>query len=164
MIAFTQTATQARNTNPLQWLRQILIKLRSDLSWLSPIADLALRLWVTNAFFKSGMVKIQSWDTTLLLFSNEYSVPFLDPEIAAYLGTFTELFFPVLLALGLGGRFAAGVLFLFNIACVVSYPELNAPGREQHMVWGLMLLSILLHGPGKLALDHWIGKWIFGQR
>lgn len=139
-------------------------KLTSALDWLSPIADLAVRLWVANVFFKSGLVKIQSWESTVTLFTYEYSVPYLSPEVAAYLGAFTELFFPVLLAVGLAGRLSAGVLFVFNIVAVMSYPALNAPGLEQHQVWGLLLLVSLLHGPGKLSLDHWIGKRFFGPK
>ncbi|MGH8471501.1 MAG: DoxX family protein [Gammaproteobacteria bacterium] len=135
-------------------------KVMAVLDFLSPAVDLLLRLWVANVFFKAGLTKIQSWESTVLLFTYEYSVPLLSPEIAAALGAFTELFFPVLLALGLGGRFAAFVLFVFNIVAVISYPGLNAVGVEQHQIWGLMLLVTLLHGPGKLSLDHWIGARI----
>ncbi len=136
---------------------------RRGLDFLAPCADLALRLWVANVFWKSGLTKIQSWDSTLALFTYEYSVPLLSPEVAAYFGTFTELFFPVLLVLGLAGRFAAVVLFIFNIIAVLSYPGLMAAGIEQHQIWGLMLLVTLAHGPGKLSLDHWIGKRYFGS-
>jgi putative oxidoreductase len=53
------------------------------------------------------------------------------------------------------------VLFVFNIIAVISYPELNAAGLEQHQVWGLMLLVTLLHGPGKLSVDHWLrSRWL----
>ena len=128
------------------------------LNRLTPIGDLLLRFWVAYAFWVSGLTKIQAWDSTLYLFQEEYSVPLLPPEIAASLGTAVELAFPVLLAFGLLGRFAAGVLFLFNIVAVISYPDLNAAGLEQHKVWGIMLLVCLLHGPGKLSLDHWIGR------
>ena len=128
---------------------------------LTPIGDLLLRLWVAYAFWVSGLTKIQSWDSTLYLFQEEYSVPLLPPEFAASLGTAVELAFSVLLAFGLLGRFAAGVLFLFNIVAVISYPDLNAAGLEQHKVWGIMLLVCLLHGPGKLSLDHWIGIRFF---
>jgi len=134
-----------------------------SLEFLCPFADLAIRLWVANVFFKSGLTKISSMDSTIMLFTHEYQVPVLSPEIAAYLGTFTELAFPVLLAVGLGGRFAALMLFVFNIVAVISYPALEAAGVEQHQVWGLMLLVTLLHGPGKLSVDHflrqrWLGK------
>ncbi len=133
-------------------------KVIDALTWLAPVADLTLRLWVAWVFFKSGLVKIQSWDSTVALFIYEYSVPLLPPELAAYLGTFVELCFPVLLALGLAGRVSAALLFVFNIIAVVSYPSLNAAGIEQHQVWGVMLLVSLLHGPGRLSLDQWIAR------
>lgn len=129
------------------------------LDFLAPVADLGLRLWVGIVFLKSGLAKIQSMESTIMLFENEYQVPLLSPEIAAYLGTFTELVFPILLIIGLGGRFSALVLFLFNIAAVISYPTLNPAGVEQHQIWGLMLLVTLLHGPGRLSLDHFLGRF-----
>jgi len=128
------------------------------LDFLTPLGDLVIRLWVAQAFWMSGLTKIQSFDTTIQLFENEYQVPLLPPVVAAYAGTFTELFFPLLLALGLGGRFAALVLFVFNIIAVISYPELNPAGLFQHQAWGLALLIVLLHGPGKLSLDHLISR------
>ena len=88
----------------------------------------------------------------------EYQVPLLSPTIAAYLGTFTELTFPVLLALGLGGRFSAIVLFIFNIAAVISYPDLQIPGVKDHQLWGFMLAILVFYGPGKLSVDHFLAK------
>jgi putative oxidoreductase len=130
---------------------------------LAPLADLAVRLWVAMVFFKSGLTKIQSWDTTLLLFENEYRVPLLPPELAALLGTGIELVVPVLLALGLGGRIAAAILFAFNIVAVISYPELEGAGLVQHYVWGILLLVTLLHGPGALSLDRLLDRWLVSR-
>lgn len=130
----------------------------SLLELLSPVSDLALRLWVANVFFKSGVNKFQSMDTTLMLFQHEYAVPVLPHDVAAYLATGVELIFPVLLAIGLAGRLSAGVLFVFNIVAVISYPSLNEAGQWQHVMWGIMLLVPLLHGPGKLSMDHFIRK------
>ena len=120
----------------------------------APVGDLLLRLWVAKIFLWSGLTKLQSIDSTIMLFKYEYEVPLLSAELAAYLGTFAELVFPLLLALGLAGRFAAVSLFLVNIVAVISYPGLNEIGREQHLVWGLMLLVSVLRGPGKLSIDH----------
>jgi putative oxidoreductase len=120
---------------------------------LAPVADLAVRLWVAPVFFRAGLVKLQSWQTTLLLFENEYQVPLLSPQAAAWLGTGAELVFPVLLALGLAGRFAAVALFIFNVVAVVSYPALQGAGLEQHYVWGILLLVSATRGPGALSLD-----------
>ncbi len=126
------------------------------LDFLSPLADLALRLWVANVFWKSGLNKYQSMDTTKMLFEHEYAVPLLTPEMAAWLATGVELAFPVLLAIGLAGRFSAGVLFFFNIIAVISYPTLNIAGQLDHVLWGIMLLVPFLHGPGKISIDHFI--------
>lgn len=128
-------------------------RLYSGLDRLAPVADLALRLYVANVFWKSGLVKIQSWSSTLYLFEYEYAVPLLPPTAAAYLGTGIELVFPVLLALGLAGRLAAAVLFVFNIMAVVSYPTLNAAGVADHQLWGLLLAVLVVRGPGALSLD-----------
>jgi putative oxidoreductase len=125
---------------------------------LSPAVDLAIRVFVASVFFKSGLTKIASWSSTLALFENEYAVPLLPPELAAVLGTGVELIFPVLLVLGLGSRLSAGVLFVFNVIAVASYPDLGEVGLRDHQMWGLLLVVTLLHGPGALSLDHLIGK------
>lgn len=144
------------NTTQL-WIQRSI----NGIDWLSPATDLLIRLWIANIFWKAGMVKIASWDSTLYLFEYEYQVPFLPPEIAAYLGTGVELTMPVLLALGLATRFSALVLFVFNIIAVVSYPTLNEIGIKDHQYWGLLLLVPLFHGAGKLSLDYFVSKFFW---
>lgn len=124
----------------------------------APVVDLGVRLFIASVFFKSGLTKIATWSSTISLFENEYAVPLLPPEIAAFLGTGVELVFPVLLVLGVGARFSAIVLFVFNTIAVVSYPDLGDVGLRDHQTWGLLVLVILLHGPGKLSLDHLIAR------
>ena len=68
------------------------------------VLSLVFRLYLAKVFFMAGWTKIASWETTLMLFEYEYSVPVLAPALAAYLATFAELFFPLLLVLGLAGR------------------------------------------------------------
>jgi putative oxidoreductase len=153
--------TAIANKSLVEKTMEVVSPIYQKLDYLAPLSILALRLWVAWVFFKSGMLKIGSWDSTMYLFENEYDVPIFSPEIAAYLGTAAELTLPVLLALGLAGRFGALALFLFNIMAVISYPDLNAAGLRDHQVWGLMLLVPLLHGPGKLSLDYLIAKkWL----
>lgn len=130
------------------------------LNFLAPVVDLLVRLYVANVFWKSGLTKIASWPTTLALFENEYAVPWLPPEVAAVLATGIELGMPVLLVLGLAGRFAALVLFLFNIMAVVSYPGLSDIARQHHYYWGMLLAILMVHGCGRLAVDQWPGKKI----
>src|SRR5580698_4937590 len=81
------------------------------LEYAKPVVDLALRLWVADAFFRAGLVKIADMDSTIDLFTNTYHVPFLPPTLAAYLGTGVELVVPWFLAFGLLGRLTA--LFMF---------------------------------------------------
>ena len=132
------------------------------LEWLQPAFMLAVRLYVASVFFKSGLTKIASMDSTIMLFTYEYQVPLLSPTLAAYLGTAAELVLPVLLALGLGGRLAAAALFVFNIVAVISYPDLNEVGVMQHQYWGVLLLVPLLYGPGKLSIDYLIRRRLAG--
>jgi putative oxidoreductase len=121
---------------------------------LQPLAQLVARLYLAKVFFLSGLTKIRDWDTTLALFTDEYHVPLLSPDVAAVLGTAGELVLPVLLLLGLGGRFAALGLFVVNLVAVLSYPALNDAGLFMHEAWGLALLCLVLRGPGRLSIDH----------
>jgi putative oxidoreductase len=135
-----------------------------SLNFAAPAADLVIRLWVANVFWLSGLSKVQSIDSTLLLFQYEYSVPLLSPAVAAYLSIFAELTFSALLALGLAGRFAASILFFVNIVAVISYPALEQAGLQQHYLWGLLLLVPIFHGPGKLSIDYLIAQWFDARR
>jgi len=129
---------------------------------LQPVALLALRLYVSSVFFRSGLVKLSDWSATLALFHDEYKVPLLPPDVAACVGAFGELTFPVLIALGLMGRFGAAGLFVVNVMAVVSYPQLfgfDCPaGLQMHVVWGAILLALSVFGPGGLSLDRLILK------
>ena len=123
---------------------------------LQPPLALGLRLYVARVFLLSGLTKIHDWSVTLALFENEYHVPVLSPSVAAALGTATELSMPVLLALGLGTRFAAGALFVFNIVAVMSYPDLPDIAVKDHILWGVMLLVLLVYGAGGISVDRWL--------
>jgi len=125
----------------------------AGLEALQPLALLAARIYVGRAFFLSGLTKIQDWDTTLLLFNDEYKVPLLPPVLAAYMGTAGELVLPILLVLGLGGRFAAMGLFVVNLMAALSLSEIAPAALQQHVFWGSLLLGLALWGPGKFALE-----------
>jgi len=142
-------------TNIYNLIFEVLHKYTDD------IFKLFLRLYVADAFFRSGLTKLGSWDSQMpflssgarYLFKNEYSVPFIPWELAAYLGTAAELILPVFLVLGLATRLSALALFLFNIIAVVSYPVLWEGGYYDHKLWGVLLLVIVIYGQGKVSLD-----------
>jgi putative oxidoreductase len=128
---------------------------------LGNVLDLGIRLYISKVFFLSGLTKIRDGDTTLTLFREEYHVPVLPPELAAVMGTFGELVLPVFLTLGLATRFAAFGLTFVNIMAVVSYwhfLNMADPALAQHVYWGVLILVVLLHGPGKLSLDAIVWK------
>lgn len=125
------------------------------LSHLQAPALLAARVFVGMAFFRSGLTKIADWDTTLALFADEYHVPFLPTHVAAVAGTFGELFFPVMLILGLLGRFSALSLSVVNIVAVLSLAEIAPAALQQHQFWGALLVGVILWGPGKWSVDAW---------
>lgn len=136
---------------------------RAWLQGLGHVLDLGIRVYVAQVFFRSGLLKIRNWDGTLYLFEYEYKVPLLSPVVAAWLGTFAELFFPVLLASGLATRFAALSLSVFNVVAVMSFWHVlaaNESARMSHFYWGMLLLVPLCYGPGKLSIDHWIWRRI----
>lgn len=127
----------------------------------APAIDLAIRLYVAEVFFRSGIQKIANWPGTLYLFESEYRVPVLPSEAAAWLGTFGEVFFPILLALGLAARFAALALSTINAVAVISFWHVlggNQAALMHHFYWGLLLLVTLCHGPGALSADHWLRR------
>ena len=125
-----------------------------------PLAQLTARLYVAHAFFLSGLTKLRDWDTTLALFQDEYHVPLLPPAVAAVAGTTGELLLPVLLTLGLAGRFAAAGLSVVNVVAVLSLAEIAAPALQQHVFWGSLLLGLLLWGPGRWSLDRFVQPWL----
>jgi putative oxidoreductase len=128
---------------------------------LEPVESLflaALRVYASWQFLKSGWLKLQDWETTRFLFEEEYRVPLLAPSAAAVLGTAGELVLPLLLIIGLLSRYAALGLLAVNALAVVSYAHvLMAEGFEaalgQHYLWGLMLATVLVFGPGRLSAD-----------
>lgn len=133
-------------------------KTRTGLGWLGSVFDLGIRVWVAQVFFKSGLTKIDSWDSTLFLFNDVYSVPVIPPALAAWLATAAELALPVLLVIGLATRLGALGLFILNYVAVISFPDMGAVGIKDHLLWGVMLAMIFFHGPGRLSLDEWLRR------
>jgi putative oxidoreductase len=48
------------------------------------VIALIARAATFSVFFRSGTQKLSDWNSTLMLFQNEYHVPILPPNIAAY--------------------------------------------------------------------------------
>jgi putative oxidoreductase len=127
--------------------------------WLAPILFLAIRLWMADIFFRSGLLKIQDLDGAIFLFSQVHPVPFLPPELAAYLATAIELGCSALLALGLAARFAA--LPMLAMALVIQFVVgAHDPTfyQTEHYYWMFLLAVIVTKGAGSLSLDHLLAR------
>lgn len=115
----------------------------------APVLQLIIRLWMANIFWNAGVVKISDWQTTLALFQQEYKVPFIQPDVAAYLAAMTELTCPVLLVLGIATRIATIPMMLMIL--VIQFTYLNS---DEHLYWLMLLGTLLCFGPGRLSFDY----------
>jgi len=129
-------------------------RLIENAGWLQATTLLVVRLWIAEIFFMSGLTKIKSWATTIALFEDEYKVPLLSPEIAAYIATSAELALPVLLMLGLMTPLSAlGLIGMTLVIEIFIYPD-----TTEHYYWLLLLSVLFTHGGGKFGLDYWLLK------
>jgi putative oxidoreductase len=129
----------------------------------SPLAlfQLLFRVCIGAVYWNAGLTKIASWQTTLTLFRDEYQVPVLPPELAAYMATTIELTCPVLLFLGLATRLATlPMLGQALIIQVFVYPE----SWIEHLTWAALLLFILTRGPGPISLDRFLAPALLGRK
>ncbi len=115
---------------------------------------LTARVAVASIFFLSGRTKVDGIltvnDSAYALFREEYKVPLLPPEFAAHMAAYAEHLFPILLVLGLFTRFSA--LSLLGMTAVIQifvYPGAWAT----HLSWAALMLYLIAHGGGTLALD-----------
>lgn len=132
--------------------------------WLErvPYALLAipLRIAVATIFWNSAMAKLANWETALALFRDEYRLPVLPPELAAYMAVSIELTTPLLLILGLATRPVAFVLLgMTTVIEIFVYPQ----AWPTHIQWAAMLLVLLCRGAGTWSVDYWLRKRRIGQ-
>lgn len=127
-----------------------------------PYSAIALltRIAVADVFWRSGQTKVDGWqitETTFDLFREEYRVPLIPPELAAYLATIQEHLFSILLLVGLASRLSAlGLLGMTLVIQLFVYPA-NYP---DHLLWAAALLLIVARGPGVISLDHLLWRKI----
>jgi putative oxidoreductase len=124
------------------------------------VIQLAMRVAVGAVFFKSGLLKFNSWEFAIKLFEDEYKVPVLNPWLAAVLATFNELAFSTLIVVGLATRLATlPLLGMILVIQVFVYPQ----AWPEHLLWASILLFLLTRGPGALSIDYLIDRAV-GRR
>lgn len=154
--------TRALPTNPLARL------LATGNRWFARIPAslplLGLRLTVALPFWKSGLTKwdgfLQPSGSAQYLFTNEFRLhlfgaefPYPFPETMAFLSGTGEIILPVMLVIGLGTRYAALGLLLMTGIIQLTIPD---GWMNFHLPWAAMLLPLIVFGPGRISLDHWL--------
>jgi len=118
------------------------------------VHQLLFRLAIAGVFFRTGLQKVRGWETTIALFSDEYKLPGLPPEIAAIMASSFELGCSTLLMLGLATRLATlPLLGMIMTIQLFVYPQ----AWPEHLVWSSILVFLLTRGPGALSIDRLIG-------
>lgn len=128
--------------------------------WLGPVFLLGMRLWMGLLFFKSGIGRVTNdFESELFVFKEEYKLPLLPPELWAVLTMAGEILVPILLVLGLFGRFAGlGILVMtLTIQFLIGLNN-DTYYLTQHWYWMFLALTVVCFGPGKLSIDYLLEK------
>jgi putative oxidoreductase len=126
--------------------------------WIShDLIALASRFGIAGIFWLSGRTKVEGWftltDTTFLLFREDYALPLIPSDWAAWLATGAEHLFPALLVLGLATRLSAAALL--GMTAVIQFLVYPA-AWPTHLTWAVPLLYLLGRGAGRWSLDAWL--------
>lgn len=126
-------------------------------TWVDAIMLLFVRLSLAGIFWRSGRTKVDegSWlsvsDTAKFLFEEEYKGVPLPAELSAYLATYAEHLFPILLVVGLFTRLSAlALLGMTMVIQIFVYPE---AWWSVHMIWVALALVLITRGGGHLSAD-----------
>lgn len=132
----------------------------------SYIGLLGLRLLLAWEFWEAGVEKFNG-DNWFADIQDAFPFPFsvVPVDISWFLATWTELIGAVALVIGLGTRFFSLSLIILTAVAWASVHAGNGynvcdNGYKLPLIYLLMFVPLLLSGPGKLSLDHWLAKRI----
>ena len=125
-------------------------------TWLSM---LPLRLLLAWEFWESGVEKLNgnNWFAQI---QDDFPFPFnvIPTDISWFVSTWSELLGAIALVVGLGTRFTAATLIILDIVAWASVHAGNGynvcdNGYKLPLIYLMMLIPLLLSGPGKASLD-----------
>ncbi|HEY9097643.1 MAG TPA: DoxX family protein [Thiobacillus sp.] len=125
---------------------------------------LGLRLLLAWEFWGAGVMKYtgENWFINI---QEDFPFPFnvVPVDISWFLATWSELLGAVALVIGLGTRFFSVSLIILT---AVAWASVHAGhgynvcdnGYQLPLMYLVMLVPLVLSGPGKLSLDHWLAQ------
>lgn len=144
---------------------------------------LGLRLLLGWEFLDSGLEKFhgENWFGDV---ADKFPWPFglLPVDVSWQLATWFEIVGGIALVIGLGTRFFATSLFILTVVAIAvahwpaEWQTLRELARgyvisdDGHgnfklpLLFLVMLVPLILSGPGKLSLDAWLARRFFGRR
>ena len=140
------------------------------------LITLVARFSIAAVFWKSGQTKVENFavdlfdwnwrigwphfsDSVVGLFRDEYHLPLLPPEVAAFMAAGAEHVFSTLILIGLVTRLSATALLFMTLTIeILVYPD----AYPTHGVWAANLLFLMKNGAGALSLDRLALNW-FGR-
>ena len=131
---------------------KVALAIRSFGTALSAWLDLAMRVWLAQAFL-AGAVMTLMLNAPPGMSGSGADVELFNRLVASPFGILTQTVCPVLLLLGLFSRFAALPL-LFQVLL------LRVPGGQPitHLAWSVLLGWTIVLGPGPYSLDALFGR------
>jgi len=133
------------------------------------IGLLGIRLLLAWEFGVAGLEKLrgENWFAEI---QGDFPFPFsaVPVDISWFLATWTELLGAAALVVGLGTRFWAVGLLVLDIVAWAAVHAGNGynvcdNGYKLPLMYLTMLVPLLLSGPGKASLDHWIRQVLLKQ-
>jgi len=131
-------------------------------SW---IGLLGIRLLLAYEFGVAGLEKLRG-DNWFADIQEAFPFPFsiVPVDISWFLATWTELIGAAALVIGLGTRFWAVSLLILDVVAWASVHGGNGynvcdNGYKLPLMYALMLVPLVLSGPGRLSIDDWIRTW-----
>lgn len=138
------------------------IRLSDRILW--PFVNLSIRLYMSNIFWKSGVLRYQDftngqWQNQVTAFTDYHPIPGIPGEISSIAATVGELALPVMLAFGVFTRLGAGGLLIMTAVIQFIVPESYGVANSDHYMWMLLLAVPLLKGGDVLSGDYILCKF-----
>ncbi|MEE9432985.1 MAG: DoxX family protein [Sphingorhabdus sp.] len=123
------------------------------------ITLLFVRVALAGIFWRSARAKVEEGsllsvsENARYQFSDEpfNNVPILNGDLGAYVTTYAEHFFPILLILGLFTRLSATALLVMTL--VIQFFVIPDAWWQVHILWVALALVLIVRGGGALSLD-----------